>query len=58
MTGKHRGHASHTDEDDEGLLLPIDDLLRYSRGELPPEWLSTRMAKLLRRMESLPHPTK
>lgn len=57
MTNKHLGHASHADDDEEPLL-PIDDLLRYSRGELPPDWFHTRMAKLLRRMESLPHPTK
>jgi hypothetical protein len=41
-------------EDDEALLFPLDDMLRYSRGELPPEWLSKRMDSLLRRLKGLP----
>jgi len=39
--------------DDEESLLPLDELVRWSRGELTEDWYHLRIAMLLRRAERL-----
>lgn len=39
--------------DDDELALPFDDLVRWSKGELPHKWLEERISLLQRRARRL-----